>query len=729
MTFFKLTAIALGCHQEINLFPVAQPLQVIGPVLHHSAALLQVRRPVILAAGALNTATGLMSNVLATGLERERSTQAAEEIARHNQHLARASAKALKLTLLDTLKGQKDPVVEGLADLAYGRWIELQKGGDARVAPYQEDELVQRIAEYLCGDLRIHPISDEAWRNILYDALKSGRKHNLKISDERIRELSEYLYQHYPKSLYTAFQTDIEDGGPAFRGIVLRFLGPIYKALEELRSSRPPDVDISPLLSRFDAIASTVQVLHIDFQNRLDKATATILGRISDFHILICGKLDESLAILRRMEQRERSTQSLETAFKQYLGSQTIIQSINAASQRDIIQAALEDFASRLNDQFSKAGDQNQRQHSLLATVFPRLSFSRWSLPQLTIHPKRQHTGVRSDAKFTFQELKPYLGTIVTPVAKNDDAGFVFVSEFLPTFVILGKAIRCNLSYREESINSELFRMANGKKKKNRAIVQTSMLLRSKDGRDLSASSEAFPPAPSEGEQFQKRSAVFKHLWGILLNPEIDKIDFLISVFVAKEDCPGYDDNRQEFKAALRREHLAQILTTGYSLFIGILIQLISCAAYINRHRTERKVPDILVVAAAEPFPVVERKNRSARNGSDSSGLLCTFDLIRHVAETVNKRVLAERGRGNVRTFQDFAYSLTESDDIVCGKVQAAREDVPPIITQEYVASEIIRQLFIVNGIRERTALQRTVEYFISESLPSVSESTPPDFL
>ncbi|HBJ83455.1 MAG TPA: hypothetical protein DDZ88_06185 [Verrucomicrobiales bacterium] len=333
------------------------------------------------------------------------------------------------------------------------------------------------------------------------------------------------------------------------------------------------------------------------------------------------------------------------------------------------------------------------KHHSILTTVFPRLPFARRSISQILECLKVGLGSIPAGAHL----LKPCIGTLIK---EADDQSYVFVKDILPEVQVLGKRVRCHLSYEEVPVLAEVLVEA-----ENPAIVQITLNLRHLDGGVTEfEGSDLSLPTGSKLDEVNQRGLLFKRLWDILLLPKVTSIDFQIMLVVAAGESENADI------AAERRERVAREFTTGYRRFVSLLIQLISCAAYDSQFKVGRALPmalrDVSISCHVVQSGLTSQLSELHSTKEDAWRLLCTFHSVEVTAKKINKAVFSSGEITYVLGLQDFVASL-------CVHGDSASDD-------DFTAVRMINYLFNEKGIKREIALRKILEYYIYEALPNL---------
>jgi hypothetical protein len=266
--------------------------------------------------------------------------------------------------------------------------------------------------------------------------------------------------------------------------------------------------------------------------------------------------------------------------------------------------------------------------------------------------------------------------------------------------------VDCLLSYEELASDNAIWKEHG---EENRALVLTKLRLLDADGKLLSQVAVENKAPKTGAEQHEQLGTLLVKYAGILDNEQVSIIEFQITIFVSQDDCPGYTHNPDSREgrelAALRSEHVAYELTTGYRRYISHLLLLINCAARISQWKDGRRLPLPLMKVTAGR--VVSTGSPASQLGElhatteDAWRLLCTFHSVEIAAKRVNRYITSQEAF--VLGLQDFVHSLTEA---------SSRGEEPG------TAELILRHLYEEKGIKWEIGLRKALEYYIYESLP-----------
>lgn len=315
--------------------------------------------------------------------------------------------------------------------------------------------------------------------------------------------------------------------------------------------------------------------------------------------------------------------------------------------------------------------------------------------------------------------FQPCIGSVKRQ--SNGSSCFVEVFDLLPPLSLLGKGVHCHLSYEElpadhpiweEGIDGSgplVFMRLN-------LLGEKRELLRTKF--DNIRQSSRHDPADAHHEL----GITYMEYRSILEDAAVQIIEFHITIFISQGDCPGYaaipqlDEQKERFDlrekdlAAIRREHAAFEITTGYRHYISHLLLLIHCAAAHSKYHNGRPLP--LPLMDVPPLRVVSKTSKKGdlhATTEDAWRLLCTFHSVEVAAKRVNREI--KQGGYFVLSLQDFVFSLTES----------------PIEGEtETTAAMILSHLYHEKSIKRNIGLRKALEYYIYEALPNLPHDGGP---
>lgn len=224
--------------------------------------------------GAVSSVGGIISNLLAAKIERSAEAKEALAATLHNDDLAQASADALEHAVLSCSTFANSVQRAKLARASSGEWMRMHRECDERVRHYREQELAERLTEYLADDVQRPHILLPVWKEILLRSAQAAMP-EFTCSDMEWNRLAGHLCREYPKRLYTAFKSDLEHGGAAFGGIVLRLLCELSKSVAKLAENSGDCVNRNVILkcskSLSEAILAETHGLHDSLQKEVQK--------------------------------------------------------------------------------------------------------------------------------------------------------------------------------------------------------------------------------------------------------------------------------------------------------------------------------------------------------------------------------------------------------------------------------------------------------------------------
>ena len=130
------------------------------------------------------------------------------------------------------------------------------------------------------------------WKIFLLEARTDTGGDLFMLPEMRLNELAGALARNFPERLYRAFKADLESGGAAFGGMVLRLLCRVTNRVETFSGQPGTGHDFTPLLRRFDEIAAGIQNLTQPILDRLDESTCEILSQLDGFRTEVRLQLD-----------------------------------------------------------------------------------------------------------------------------------------------------------------------------------------------------------------------------------------------------------------------------------------------------------------------------------------------------------------------------------------------------------------------------------------------------
>lgn len=235
-------------------------------------------------------AGGVLGNLANRRMQKKGDKEEALKDALHNEHLALAAARAVKLTLLKEKVGNDDLDTPRLADAAEQYWVKLQASQTEDVAVYSEPELESRLIEHLAGNGASKGLSPEQWLLIL-EGSRPLSPVDLDIDPGRMRLLAARLAENYPTQLYAAFKSDLASGGAAFGGIVLRLLCRV--AARNQSGSAPAGMDgkdARALRKQMDQLMKALERDARPASGQLDKHTLEVLNEVARVRRLVLGR-------------------------------------------------------------------------------------------------------------------------------------------------------------------------------------------------------------------------------------------------------------------------------------------------------------------------------------------------------------------------------------------------------------------------------------------------------
>ena len=263
--------------------------------------------------GGLAAISGVLGNHIVNRIAHDEAQKEAFVSAMHNQHLSRAVASAVQFVILSCRNGSDDAALERLAKHARTYWSELCEHDDPRIRPYAVSQLPRRLTDYLTGAITDSEILVPVWVGILEEIIHE-KNANIQISPLRINELAGALCRDFPQQIYVAFKTDLEHGGAAFGGIVLRLLCQVARDVQQLHMMESPTIGVTSLIHRFILLSDAVNKQASQVFSKLDTTTRKLLGELSNYadqmdkgFASVSEKVDESTnRIIEKIEQQSR---------------------------------------------------------------------------------------------------------------------------------------------------------------------------------------------------------------------------------------------------------------------------------------------------------------------------------------------------------------------------------------------------------------------------------------
>lgn len=340
------------------------------------------------------------------------------------------------------------------------------------------------------------------------------------------------------------------------------------------------------------------------------------------------------------------------------------------------------------------------KRHSILTTLFPRMAFSRRSIPEIQQVTEGLGWEDSELPELKLRRLRPWIGVL----ADHDDQPLeVVVKNWLPEFKVDAgsgpKKIQCHLIYREVGDSFESLRLTGnpamahiflGARDAAGAVIEMRPLENPEHG------GRAGEPVPiSDDEKFRR-------IWNLLQDERVSTVDLVLRIDVlSAEAVKSSEPNISVHQfAARRKEWVASEFTTGYRRVICHILQCLGSTANQWHHLKGSFLP--LELSSDLPPPSILNTNQSDGLHStpeDAWRLLCSFHSVEICAKAVNKQGHYVLG------LQDFISGLTS-------EIGDKDGSTPSLI--------LLNALYEEKAIARRVGLRKVLEYFIYEELPSL---------